>query len=273
MDGSLFSLTGTIALRTKEKSTTGEKTQTHHEAVINELSAMINQFPNHHEIKQALADWLQYRASIKKPYKNPIQQLKILIEQLGSKLPTAVQFSIAQGYQGCFLPRNPEHQTNQITTKQLNPIIHLIATICPDYLLWINKLPTNIQTTHINFVQQSLQHLDHQTIQDSLNSILANGSIKRWSDLPFMIQNSAKQIQLNSTNANNSTNQLPFCQACKNSGYVLIKSSRTPHHNPQSPLPAATYCFCHIGQTKKSYASKKFAPMATFNPNYHEPLD
>jgi len=63
------------------------------------------------EVRAAIADWLDYRRRIKKPYKCPERQLPLLVRQYGRDFPAAVRHSIAQGYQGCFLPDKPNGRT------------------------------------------------------------------------------------------------------------------------------------------------------------------
>jgi len=65
------------------------------------------------EMRNAISEWLAYRAKIRKPYRDMYRQIGLLIGQYGAEFPKAVSFSIAQGYQGCFLPsyggRNHDH--------------------------------------------------------------------------------------------------------------------------------------------------------------------
>lgn len=55
---------------------------------------------------QAILEWLEYRRRNHKPYRDPVKQVNLLIKRFGARLPEAIEFSIANGYQGCFLPDN-----------------------------------------------------------------------------------------------------------------------------------------------------------------------
>jgi len=57
------------------------------------------------EVRAALAEWIAYRREIGKPYRTPARQLSLLLDRYGTSIVDAVRHSIAQGYQGCFLPQ------------------------------------------------------------------------------------------------------------------------------------------------------------------------
>ena len=71
-----------------------------------DIAAMIPPEYNTPEIHAAVTEWLAYRRTIKHPYRHPIKQIPLLITRYGARFPEAVTYSIAMGYQGCFLPTN-----------------------------------------------------------------------------------------------------------------------------------------------------------------------
>lgn len=61
-------------------------------------------------LREAIERWLEYRQKIRKRYRDPEYQVSLLLKRLGTRLPEAVEHSIAMGYQGCFLPPSQASQ-------------------------------------------------------------------------------------------------------------------------------------------------------------------
>jgi hypothetical protein len=59
------------------------------------------------EVRKAILDWLEYHRRIGKPYKMAEKQVSVLLKRYGRQLTEAIEYSISQGYQGCFLPSKP----------------------------------------------------------------------------------------------------------------------------------------------------------------------
>jgi hypothetical protein len=55
-------------------------------------------------LREAIERWLTYRRKIRKPYRDPEQQISLLLKRLGTRIGEAIEHSMAMGYQGCFLP-------------------------------------------------------------------------------------------------------------------------------------------------------------------------
>ena len=61
------------------------------------------------EIRAAILEWLEYRRKIGKRYRDPEKQISLLLMEHGAEIVKAVCHSIAQGYQGCFMPQKGGH--------------------------------------------------------------------------------------------------------------------------------------------------------------------
>lgn len=62
------------------------------------------------ELRQAVEEWLEYRRRIGKPYRVAEKQISLLLARYGNSITEAIQYSMAMGWQGCFLPnKEPSH--------------------------------------------------------------------------------------------------------------------------------------------------------------------
>lgn len=61
-------------------------------------------------LRQAIEEWLEYRRRIGKPYRVAEKQISLLLARYGNSITEAIQYSMAMGWQGCFLPgKEPSH--------------------------------------------------------------------------------------------------------------------------------------------------------------------
>lgn len=231
--------------------------------------------PDHPGIRKALHQWLCYRMKIKKPYKNPVQQLALLVKQLGHRVIEAVEHSIAQGYQGCFLPGGQNAQAADAKTAESEPVpelVKLISSIMPDYYLWYKKLPKGIQDDYLNQLQLLIGHLDKSLILDALRGLAGKDKVKRWSDLPQLILDWLHVQWRNPPAKNGQTDQPTFCTVCANRGFILLERL---HPVLGVPIVNTAFCTCQIGQKRKDAWQARYPnyPMATYNSQIHQRLD
>jgi len=67
------------------------------------------------EVRQAIDEWVEYRRKIRKRYVDAERQVSMLLKRYGADIVEAIKHSIAQGFQGCYLPsrgsaRNGSHK-------------------------------------------------------------------------------------------------------------------------------------------------------------------
>jgi len=72
-------------------------------------------------VRDAILEWLAYRRKIGKRYRDPEKQISLLLREHGAAIVEAVRHSIAQGYQGCFLPQKGGHDARERTNWAAGP--------------------------------------------------------------------------------------------------------------------------------------------------------
>lgn len=73
------------------------------------------------DVRAAILEWLEYRRKIGKRYRDPEKQISLLLREHGPAIVEAVRHSIAQGYQGCFLPQKGGHDARERTNWAAGP--------------------------------------------------------------------------------------------------------------------------------------------------------